>query len=114
MINIISIIISAIVMTIVGFITAKIWGFDIPKVVSDIAAIVAILILTLPIIGYNPQGDIEELIQFLQNYIMTVFVSIIIPALRCYWYRGFKTNRRVRDYLAKLTEILSYIHLVIV
>jgi len=81
MINITSIIISAIVMTIVGFITAKIWGFDIPKVVSDIAAIVAILILTLPIIGYNPQGDIEELIQFLQNYIMTVFVSIIIPAL---------------------------------
>ena len=77
MINITSIIISAIVMTIVGFITAKIWGFDIPKVVSDIAAIVAILILTLPI----PQGDIEELIQFLQNYIMTVFVSIIIPAL---------------------------------
>ena len=68
-------------MTIVGFITTKIWGFDIPKVVSDTAAIVAILILTLPIIGYNPQGDIEELIQFLQNYIMTVFVSIIIPAL---------------------------------
>ena len=57
MINIISIIISAIVMTIVGFITAKIWGFDIPKVVSDIAAIVAILILTLSIIGYNPQGE---------------------------------------------------------
>ena len=54
--------------TIVGFITAKIWGFDIPKVVSDIAAIVAILILTLSIIGYNPQGDIEELIQLAPQF----------------------------------------------
>jgi hypothetical protein len=77
MINLTLIIISAIIMTIVGFITTKIWGIDIPKMISDT---VAILILTLPIMFYNPQSDIEEMIQFLQNYIMT-FINIIVPAV---------------------------------
>ena len=77
MIDIASIIVSAIVMAIIGFITTQLWGVDVPKVVSDMAAI---LILTLPIMWYNPQNSVEETIQFLQNYIMT-FVNIIIPAL---------------------------------
>lgn len=77
MIDIASIIVSAIIMAIIGFITTQLWDVDVPKVVSDMAAI---LILTLPIMWYNPQNSVEETIQFLQIYIMT-FVNIIIPAL---------------------------------
>ncbi len=77
MIDITSIFASAIVISIVGFITTKLWGINLPKLVSDI---VVIIILVFPVMGFNPQVSIEETSQFLQNYVIT-FVNIITPAM---------------------------------
>lgn len=75
-INITEILISSVVLFIVGFITTKLWGVDIPKILSDL---VVILVLTIPMMLYNPHSTIEQMVNFLTNYIMT-FINIFIPA----------------------------------
>lgn len=58
---------------VIGFITTLIFGIDIPKFISDI---IAVLILMLPIIFFNQYMDIDATVTFLQNYI-TTFVNML-------------------------------------
>ena len=70
--NVMLMFISGIIMAVIGFITTKLWGIDIPKFVSDT---VVLLVLTVPLLFYNPY-DIEAATNFIENYIVT-FINIL-------------------------------------
>ena len=65
--------ISAIIMAVIGFITTKIWGVNLPKIISDI---IIMLIIAVPVLLYAPSAGIEETSQFIGNYVET-FVTIL-------------------------------------
>jgi len=58
---------------IIGFITKKFWGFDIPKFISSVSIA---FILMLPIVFFYPTTDIEKSVEFTVDYLVNIFLML--------------------------------------
>jgi hypothetical protein len=65
--------IGGIIAGILGFITKKLYGFDIPKFASTVGLT---LIMMLPIMFFYPTNNIEQSVDFAINYLVNIFLML--------------------------------------